>query len=84
MATEASRESLKALASAIVDSCQQELYELSDEIWKNPELGFKEYKAHELLTSFLDREKDLLWNAPSRESRLLSEPPSVLDGQTCA
>ena len=55
MATEASRESLKALASAIVDSCQQELYELSDEIWKNPELCFKEYKAHELLTSFLDR-----------------------------
>ena len=55
MATEASRESLKALASTIVDSCQQELYELSDEIWKNPELCFKEYKAHELLTSFLDR-----------------------------
>ena len=55
MATAESRESLKALASTIVDSCQQELYELSDEIWKNPELCFKEYKAHELLTSFLDR-----------------------------
>ena len=51
----AGRTSLKDLASTAVDTCQQELYQLSDQIWKNPELGFKEYKAHELLTSFLEK-----------------------------
>ena len=46
---------LKVTASAAVDGSSQELYELSSEIWKNPELGCKEHKAHELLTSFLER-----------------------------
>ena len=50
-----SSESHKITAAAAIDSCSQELCELSGEIWKNPELGFKEYKAHELLTSFLEK-----------------------------
>ena len=51
----ADRASLKDLASTAVDACRQELYQLSEQIWKNPELCFKEYKAHELLTSFLEK-----------------------------
>ena len=46
---------LKAVATAVIDSYNQELRELSSEIWKNPELGFEEYKAHELLTNFLEK-----------------------------
>ena len=46
---------LKDKAASTIDTSSQELYELSSEIWRNPELGFKEYKAHELLTSFLEK-----------------------------
>ena len=46
---------VKTRASAAIDASSQELYELSSEIWRNPELGFEEYKAHELLTSFLEK-----------------------------
>ena len=46
---------LKVAASTAVDACRDELQQLSGEIWKQPELGFKEHKAHDLLTSFLER-----------------------------
>ena len=46
---------LKAAAAASIDGCRDELQELSGEIWKNPELGFEEVKAHELLTDFLEK-----------------------------
>ena len=46
---------LKANASSAVDSCEGELNQLGSKIWKNPELGYKEYKAHELLTNFLEK-----------------------------
>ena len=46
---------MKGKATSTIDASSQELYELSSKIWKNPELGFKEYKAHELLTSFLEK-----------------------------
>ena len=51
----AGRAGLKELASTAVDACREELYQLSEQIWKNPELCFKEYKAHELLTGFLEK-----------------------------
>ena len=51
----AKRENLKAVASAAVDASKEGLTCLSSEIWRNPELGLKEYKAHELLTSFLEK-----------------------------
>ena len=51
----ATRENLKAVASAAVDASKEELACLSSEIWRNPELGLKEYKAHELLTGFLEK-----------------------------
>ena len=50
------RKTLKCLASERIDLCSDELYqEISDEIWKNPEIGFEEYKAHEILTQFLEK-----------------------------
>ena len=29
---------------------------MSQELWENPELGLEEFKAHELLTNFLEQE----------------------------
>ena len=49
-------DSLKKLASDTVDSRSKDLFHLSNEIHKNPELSYEEYKAHELLTDFLDKE----------------------------
>ena len=45
---------LKALASAAVDDCKEELRALSASIWSNPELGYEEYGAHKLLTDYLE------------------------------
>ncbi|CAI8053805.1 Peptidase M20 domain-containing protein 2 [Geodia barretti] len=45
---------LKEVASAAVQAAKGALGELSDKIWRNPELGFQEYKAHQLLTEFLE------------------------------
>ena len=47
--------SLKEIASSCVDNSKDDLYQLSNEIWQNPELGSKEYKAHDLLTNFLEK-----------------------------
>ncbi len=47
---------LKSISSATIEKYKQELSALSGEVWKNPELGFKEYKAHHLLTNFLKKE----------------------------
>ena len=46
---------LKTIAAAAIDGCKQDLFQLSNEIWKNPELAYEEYKAHELLTNFLEK-----------------------------
>lgn len=40
--------------SEYVDSIQDDMAEISKTIHENPELGFKEEKAHDLLTSFLE------------------------------
>ena len=47
---------LKAVASTAIDKSTKELNSLSDEIWRNPELNFKEFTAHRLLTDFLERD----------------------------
>ena len=47
--------SVKAVASTAIDSNAPELEQLSDEIWKNPELADVEYKAHDLLTNYLEK-----------------------------
>eukprot|EP00731_Ephydatia_muelleri_P028957 Em0020g601a len=46
---------LKQLACSLVDSHKDELFALSDAIWKEPELGFEEFKAHQLLTDYLEK-----------------------------
>ena len=46
---------LKQLACSVVDSHKDELFALSDAIWKHPELSYEEFKAHELLTDYLEK-----------------------------
>ena len=48
-------ENLKSTASTEIDSNAEELKSLSEEIWKHPELGLEEYKAHDLLTDFFQK-----------------------------
>lgn len=47
---------LKHVAATAVDHRQKELYELSDEIWRNPELNFEEHTAHRILTDYLEKQ----------------------------
>jgi len=46
---------LKEMICSIIDSMRERLIEISSEIHKNPELGFKEYKASKLLASELGK-----------------------------
>ncbi len=46
---------LKTVATAAIDGGKRELSELSNELWKNPELALEERKAHDLLTTFLEK-----------------------------
>ena len=46
---------LKQTASSQIDSCSEDLARLGQQIWREPELGFKEEKAHQLLTDFLEQ-----------------------------
>lgn len=45
----------KTIATCAIEKDKEELRLLSQEIWNNPELNFKEYKAAAALTSFLER-----------------------------
>lgn len=45
---------LKELSSLEIDFHREELYQISSEIWHNPELAYKEHKAHSILTSYLE------------------------------
>jgi metal-dependent amidase/aminoacylase/carboxypeptidase family protein len=44
----------KLVACKCIDENKEHLIELSQEIWKHPELGFQEYHAHDVLTRFLN------------------------------
>ena len=46
---------LKQRAISEIEKLSEELNKLGEEIWKNPELGYEEYKAHTLLTDYLER-----------------------------
>lgn len=39
-----------------IDNKKEELVEISKYIWNNPELGYEEYKAKEILTDYLEKE----------------------------
>eukprot|EP00111_Clytia_hemisphaerica_P014560 TCONS_00042861-protein len=49
------KEKLKQIICDTIDSKKVELNNISQEILKNPELNFKEFKAHALLTSYLEK-----------------------------
>jgi len=46
---------LKCTACEAIDSAAAELNNLSQEIWKNPELADQEFFAHDLLTGYLEK-----------------------------
>lgn len=46
----------KHVAATAIDQRQKELYELSDQIWRNPELNFEEHTAHRILTDYLEKQ----------------------------
>ncbi len=46
---------MEKFVSKAIDDNKNELVELSSAIWNNPELGWEEYQAHELLTGFLEK-----------------------------
>ena len=50
------KEKLKQVVCHAIDARKADLNNISQEIWKNPELNFKEFKAHALLTSYLEKE----------------------------
>ena len=39
---------LKQTAFEAIDSCRDELHQLSQQIWDTPELGFNEHHAHQV------------------------------------
>ena len=46
--------SLKDFSTVEIDTCKEQLYHVSSEIWNNPEVGYKEHKAHTVLTNYLE------------------------------
>ena len=47
---------LKTLACQTIDNRKSEFSHISHKLWENPEIAFKEFAAHNLLTSFLEKE----------------------------
>jgi amidohydrolase len=46
---------LKKAASSSIDENTEELRTIGEKIWSSPELCYKEHKAHDLLTDFLEK-----------------------------
>ncbi|XP_063403723.1 peptidase M20 domain-containing protein 2-like [Mytilus trossulus] len=46
---------IKSVACTFIDENKNRLNDLSQDIWKTPELGFQEFHAHEVLTKFLEK-----------------------------
>ena len=46
---------LKKVASSTIDENTEELKKIGEKIWNSPELCYKEHKAHDLLTDFLEK-----------------------------
>ena len=53
----ATLEVLKRIACEAIDNKSAELNALSQDIWSHPELNFKEFHAHDALTSFLEKSR---------------------------
>ncbi len=50
-----SRDELATVACSAIDTASSELNDVSQEIWKHPELAFHEHRASKILTEFLER-----------------------------
>ena len=46
---------LKEVVCKAIDDSEEELLNLSNEIWNHPELNFNEHYSHRILTDFLER-----------------------------
>ncbi|EDV29529.1 uncharacterized protein TRIADDRAFT_18185 [Trichoplax adhaerens] len=51
-----SAEELKKVAIQAIDEKNQQLLEINQQLHKNPELAYKEFKSHDLLTNYLEKE----------------------------
>ncbi|PLB46436.1 hypothetical protein P170DRAFT_448327 [Aspergillus steynii IBT 23096] len=47
---------VKASVDAALDTLQSSLRGLNHQIWSNPELGYQEYKAHDTICDFLEKQ----------------------------
>ena len=47
---------LKSIICSTIDARSSDLNDISQSIWNKPELCFEEHHAHDLLTSFLEKE----------------------------
>ncbi|KAK3087249.1 hypothetical protein FSP39_003574 [Pinctada imbricata] len=46
---------VKNIAATSIDKYATELQKLSKEIWENPELAYKEFRAHDVIADFLEK-----------------------------
>lgn len=61
-----------------VDSIQDDMWNISKTIHDNPELGFEEVKAHDLLTSFLEAQEG--WNVTRSLYNISTSFSAVFEG----
>ena len=47
-------EALKRTACETIDGAAEDLHNISQELWSNPELCYQEYHAHKVLTRYLE------------------------------
>ena len=57
MSKEELKKQLKKIACDAIENNKDDLNEISQDLWKNPELSFEEEKAHNTLTSYLEKKR---------------------------
>jgi amidohydrolase len=67
-----------SVISDYVDSITEELSTINTEIHSNPELGYEEVKAHELLTSFMEEQEG--WNVTRSIGNISTAFMAVFEG----
>ena len=74
------KEKLKQVVCHAIDARKADLNNISQEIWKNPELGFEEFKAHDLLTAFLEKEGFTVSRKTPLETSFIAKYGKSTDG----
>jgi metal-dependent amidase/aminoacylase/carboxypeptidase family protein len=64
--------------SDYLDSIYDDMWNISKKIHENPELGFKEFKAHDLLTSFMEAQDG--WNVTRSLYNISTSFSAVFEG----